>query len=77
MGERAVDADLLNLLRQWVDDPDVKYYLVVIGKRVEVLHRPRACQRSAQPGPAWRAYHGSSDYGSAEATVTSGSRQQK
>jgi hypothetical protein len=50
MGERAVDADLSNLLRQWVDDPDVKYYLVVIGKRVEVLHQLRACHATAGNG---------------------------
>jgi hypothetical protein len=50
LGERAVDADLLTQLRQWVDDPDVKYYLVVIGKRIEVLHQLRACHATAGNG---------------------------
>jgi hypothetical protein len=50
MGERVVDADLSNLLRQWEDDPEVKNYLVVIGKRVEVLHQLRACHATAGNG---------------------------
>jgi hypothetical protein len=50
MRERAADADLPNLLRQLVDDPDDKYYLVVIGKRVEVLHQVRACHATAGNG---------------------------
>jgi hypothetical protein len=52
MEERAVDVDLPNQLRQFVDDPDVNYYLVVIGKRIEVLHQLRYCH--ATPGNGLR-----------------------
>jgi hypothetical protein len=36
MGERTAGIDLTSLLRQLVDDPDDKYYLVALGSRVEV-----------------------------------------
>jgi hypothetical protein len=50
MGERPADADLSNLFRQLVDDPDVKYYLAVIEGRVEVLHQLHACHATAGNG---------------------------
>ena len=50
MGERPENADLTNLFRQWVDDPDDKYYLVAIGKKVEVLHQLRSCHATAGNG---------------------------
>jgi hypothetical protein len=50
MRGRAADSYLSNLLRQWVDDPDDKYYLLVIGKRLEVPHQLRACHATAGNG---------------------------
>jgi hypothetical protein len=55
--EWAADADLPTQLREWVDDPDVKYYLVVIGKRVEVLHQLRACHATAGHGQSILGLH--------------------
>ncbi len=52
--ERAAYADLPNLLRQLVDYPDDKYYLVVIGKREEGRSTSPVARLSRDDAPGLR-----------------------